>query len=130
MIIVGDRTSTSTAERSKNAIFLGQPAPFAEGPFILAGILECPIFLLFCIKESEQHNIYLEPFAESLKLPRKNRQQALQNTIQRYAERLEHYCLKAPYQWFNFFDFWSTDNQALLTNDLDSSNPENINNAN
>ena len=25
-----------------------------------------------------------------------------------YARRLEAYCLKArPYQWFNFYDFWS-----------------------
>ena len=23
-----------------------------------------------------------------------------------YASRLEHYCIAAPYQWFNFFDYW------------------------
>ena len=23
-----------------------------------------------------------------------------------YAGRLEHYCTVAPYQWFNFFDYW------------------------
>jgi predicted LPLAT superfamily acyltransferase len=27
--------------------------------------------------------------------------------IARYAQRLEHYCLMAPLQWFNFFDFWN-----------------------
>jgi predicted LPLAT superfamily acyltransferase len=25
---------------------------------------------------------------------------------QRYAERLSHFCRIAPYNWFNFFDFW------------------------
>jgi predicted LPLAT superfamily acyltransferase len=24
----------------------------------------------------------------------------------RYVERLEHYCRLAPYNWFNFYDFW------------------------
>jgi predicted LPLAT superfamily acyltransferase len=23
-----------------------------------------------------------------------------------YAGRLEHHTLTAPYQWFNFFDYW------------------------
>ena len=26
-----------------------------------------------------------------------------------YARRLERYCLMAPYQWFNFYDYWSDD---------------------
>jgi predicted LPLAT superfamily acyltransferase len=26
--------------------------------------------------------------------------------FQRYADRLEHYCRVAPYNWFNFYDFW------------------------
>ncbi len=24
-----------------------------------------------------------------------------------YARRLERYCLMAPYQWFNFYDYWA-----------------------
>ena len=24
-----------------------------------------------------------------------------------YVARLEHYCRDAPYNWFNFFDFWA-----------------------
>ncbi|WP_250953399.1 hypothetical protein, partial [Escherichia coli] len=26
--------------------------------------------------------------------------------VDRYAERLEHYALQSPLDWFNFFDFW------------------------
>jgi predicted LPLAT superfamily acyltransferase len=29
--------------------------------------------------------------------------------MQRYADRLEHYCRLAPYNWFNFHDFWQSD---------------------
>ena len=26
--------------------------------------------------------------------------------MQRYADRLAHYARSAPYNWFNFYDFW------------------------
>jgi predicted LPLAT superfamily acyltransferase len=30
---------------------------------------------------------------------------------QRYADRLAHYCLQAPQQWFNFYPFWKSDDE-------------------
>nr|WP_256435615.1 glycosyltransferase family 2 protein [Aliikangiella sp. G2MR2-5] len=110
VIIVGDRTSTSTYGRVRYARFLGHKAPFAEGPYILAGLLDCPVYLMFCLKQSGKYHIYLEHFADSLKFPRRFRDEKLAQTIERYAERLEHYCIKAPEQWFNFFNFWQADN--------------------
>lgn len=114
VIIVGDRTSISQPGRVNYAPFLGYPAPFSQGPFILASILECPIYLLFCLKQSGQYHVYLEPFADSLKLARRNKSEQLQSIIERYSERLEYYCLKAPYQWFNFFTFWQKDDQQHI----------------
>jgi predicted LPLAT superfamily acyltransferase len=40
-------------------------------------------------------------------LPRKDREAALREHVQRYVERLEHYCRLQPDNWFNFYDFWS-----------------------
>ncbi|AOE50978.1 glycosyltransferase family 2 protein [Kangiella sediminilitoris] len=114
VIIVGDRTSVTQFGRVNYAPFLGEPAPFSQGPFILAGLLECPAYLLFCLKQSGQYHIYLEHFSDSLKLTRTHKKQQLQSIIERYAERLEYYCLKAPYQWFNFFDFWQKDDQEHI----------------
>ncbi|MES2626111.1 MAG: glycosyltransferase [Pseudomonadota bacterium] len=110
VIIVGDRTPVNTPGRILYANFLGRKAPFAEGPCILASLLECPVYLIFCIKEAEIYNVYLEPFADTLKFPRAERREMLADKVQAYANRLEHYCLKAPLQWFNFYDFWDTDN--------------------
>jgi predicted LPLAT superfamily acyltransferase len=104
--IVGDRVSVRHEERSLRAPFLGRPAPFPEGPFVLASLLECPVYLLFCVKVDGRYRVFLEPFADPLVLPRVGRQQALERTIARYAARLEAHCLLAPTQWFNFFDFW------------------------
>ncbi|TQV87860.1 glycosyltransferase family 2 protein [Aliikangiella coralliicola] len=110
VIIVGDRTSVSSIGRVQYVDFLGKKAPFAEGPHILAGILECPVYLLFCIKEQGVHNIYLEHFADSLKFSRSTRKQELEGVVQKFAQRLTYYCKKAPLQWFNFYDFWQADN--------------------
>jgi predicted LPLAT superfamily acyltransferase len=104
--IVADRVSVRHKERSLRAPFLGRPAPFPEGPFVLASLLECPVYLLFCLKIEGRYRVFLEPFADPLVLPRANRQQALERVIERYAARLEAHCLLAPTQWFNFFDFW------------------------
>ncbi|HET8697882.1 MAG TPA: glycosyltransferase family 2 protein, partial [Gammaproteobacteria bacterium] len=62
--IVGDRVSVRHKERSIPAPFLGRPAPFPEGPFILASLLGCPVYLLFSIKVGDKYRVLLEPFAD------------------------------------------------------------------
>jgi predicted LPLAT superfamily acyltransferase len=104
--ILSDRLSVKHEDRSIHAPFLGRPAPFPEGPFVLASLLECPVFLLFCLKIGGKYRVSVEPFADPLVLPRAERRAALERPIVRYAERLEAHCLLAPMQWFNFFDFW------------------------
>lgn len=104
--IVGDRVSVRHKERSLYAPFLGRSAPFPEGPFVLASLLACPVYLVFCVSVGRKYRVYVEPFAAPLELPRERRREALQHAVTRYAERLEAHCLLAPTQWFNFFDFW------------------------
>lgn len=106
VVIVGDRISTSAPERAVWADFLGKPAPFAVGPWILASLLQCPVYLMFCMKQTGGYNLMFEPFAEQLRLPRKQRQQVLTEVVQRYAAELERVAGKYPLQWFNFYDFW------------------------
>ena len=87
--------------------FFGSPARFATGPFLLAAILQSPIYLVFGLyREPNRYELLCEPFAERVDLPRKRREEALQEVVSRYARRLEHYCRLAPDNWFNFFEFW------------------------
>lgn len=106
LVIVGDRTPPGERARTCTVDFLGAPAPFAKGPFILAALLECPVYLFFCLKEADGYRIHFERFAERVVLPRAEREARLRELVQRYARRLEAYCLRAPYQWFNFYDYW------------------------
>jgi len=114
VIIVGDRTSVNAVGRVEYVYFLGEKAPFPQGPFILAGLLECPVYLINCIREPDGYHVYHEYFAESLRFPRNKRKVLLKQAIQRYADRLAYFCQKAPLQWFNFFDFWRPDNQDII----------------
>jgi predicted LPLAT superfamily acyltransferase/glycosyltransferase involved in cell wall biosynthesis len=106
VVIVGDRTPAAENGRCVTASFLGEPADFPIGPYVLAAALECPVFLLFCFSEGRGYRVEVEAFANRVSLPRASRQAELQSLAARFAGRLEHYCRLYPLQWFNFFDFW------------------------
>lgn len=106
VVIMGDRTPPAENGRIVTADFLGYPADFAQGPWILASLLECPVYLMFCLSGRQDYTIFLEPFAEKVVLPRKERSFHVADYAQRYARRLEVYCKQYPLQWFNFFHFW------------------------
>ncbi len=106
VVIFADRTSVNAEGRNEWIDFLGAPAPFGQGPFILGSLLECPVYLLLCLKKKDHYAVELDLLTEQIVLPRQNRQQALQSYIQCYADKLASYCVQYPYQWYNFFDFW------------------------
>ncbi|MGC0838719.1 glycosyltransferase family 2 protein [Pantoea agglomerans] len=113
--IVGDRTAVNPQRGGERRViwsdFLGRAAPFPQGPFVLAAALRCPVLLMFALQQQGKLRIHCEPFADPLLLPRAQRQQALQQAVDRYAARLAHYALLAPLDWFNFFDFWTLPDQ-------------------
>jgi len=103
--ILGDRVGLG--EKSVEVEFLGRPARFPTGPFLLAAALGCPIYLTFGLHHPpNRYSLYCVPFADRLELPRASRQQAVVDQVQRWAGRLEYFCRVAPYNWFNFYDFW------------------------
>lgn len=112
--VMGDRAIGGPGARTVEVEFLGETARFPQGPFILAGLLDCPVYLIFCLRDTQgRYKIYLEKFSDSLKLPRKDRREGLQRIVASFASRLEHYCCLAPFQWTNFYDFWDEDRPAL-----------------
>ncbi len=105
--IAGDRTPLGLNGRVCRVPFLGVDAPFSQGPYVLAALMGCPVFLMFCLRDGAGHRVTFEPFAERIELPRRNKDAALEELAARYAQRLEHHCLRDPLQWYNFFDFWA-----------------------
>ncbi len=106
--IAGDRTPVGGGGRVSEIPFLGRPAPFSAGPYVLAHLLGCPVYLLFCLREKGGYRLHFERFAERIELPRgAARGAALAEHAGRYAQRLADLTLLAPFQWYNFFDFWA-----------------------
>jgi predicted LPLAT superfamily acyltransferase len=102
--ILGDRAVSS--ERYELVRFLGDEAAFPAGPFLTAAVLKLPVVLFFCLyRGGNRYELYFEEFADQVSDWRRD-PQALRRWMQRYAERLEHYCRLDPYNWFNFYDFW------------------------
>ncbi|MCA9602748.1 MAG: hypothetical protein R3A78_12120 [Polyangiales bacterium] len=104
--ILADRVGPG--QRSTQVQFLGGTAELPTGPFLLAAHLRCPVYLVFGLYLGDgAYELVAEEFAERVELPRADRDGALAAYAQRFAERLEVRCRQAPYNWFNFFDYWS-----------------------
>lgn len=108
VVIFADRTSVNNPNSVQFVPFLSKPAPFAVGPFALANIMECPVYFMTCLKnpQSGRYQTHIEDFASPVKVKRKERQLYFKQLMEKYADRLTHYCIQEPYQWNNFFDFW------------------------
>jgi predicted LPLAT superfamily acyltransferase len=104
--IAGDRIPVSANPRIAVARFLGETAPFPVGPYILASLFQCAVYLVFSFRAERGPEIHFELFRDSIRLPRQDRNEALAGLVNAYAMRLEFFCRRAPFQWFNFYDFW------------------------
>jgi predicted LPLAT superfamily acyltransferase len=105
---VADRVTEGSPERVIEVPFLGDLAPFPQGPWILASLLGCPVYTIFCVRaERNRYDVFIEPFADKITLPGKQRETKLHDWICCYALNLEKYCCRFPHHWFNFYDFWS-----------------------
>jgi predicted LPLAT superfamily acyltransferase len=110
--IMADRALAT--DRSVTVDFLGGHARLPAGPWQLAHALQVPIVLGFgCYHGGNRYTAHFELFGESVRLPRENREAAIAECAQRYARRLEYYARLAPYNWFNFYDYWNTSDEVM-----------------
>lgn len=94
-------------EKTVEVDFLGGRARLPVAPWLLAHALQAPVLIGFglYLGGGRYHNDF-ELFAERVIIPRDRRDAAVQEYAQRYADRLAHHARKAPYNWFNFYDYW------------------------
>jgi predicted LPLAT superfamily acyltransferase len=87
--------------------FLGKPAPFPAGPWLLASVLKIPVVLCMGIYlGGNRYRLIFEAFSDGIDIPRAQRAVVLEGIVARYAARVEHYARMYPFNWFNFYDFW------------------------
>ena len=105
--IAGDRVPLHAGRANTVAVpFLGRPAPFPTGAYVMASLLKCPLVMMGCIRQGDTHEIVFERIAEEVRLPRADRLAACAAYAGDFAQRLERLLARAPYEWFNFYSFW------------------------
>ena len=100
-------------EPALNIPFMGRDAPFPTAPWLVAAALKVPVVLAFGLyRGGPRYDLEFESFSDSVAVPRQQRAQAVHALIRRYAARLEHHARDAPYNWFNFYDFWGGEDEG------------------
>jgi len=83
--------------------FLGAPARFPLGPLRMAALLRCRVvFMAGLYLGGNRYLLHFEPLADfgaAAASP--------EVALAAYVACLEHHCRAAPYNWFNFYDFWA-----------------------
>jgi predicted LPLAT superfamily acyltransferase len=101
--MLADRTLAS--DTTARVDFLGAPAAFPTGPARLAALLRPSVVLMVGLyRGGNRYEIHFERLAAPA-LARLGPEDTTR-LMASYVARLEHYCREAPYNWFNFFDFW------------------------
>lgn len=112
--MLADRTLGNEAMTMLN--LLGSDAALPTGPFRMAAILRRPVvFMVGLYLGANRYQIHFETLADFSETPRGERDQAVKLAMQRYVELLNRYTRLAPYNWFNFFDYWQSVPKTLQT---------------
>jgi predicted LPLAT superfamily acyltransferase len=103
--MLADRRLNQDATRPE--LFFNEPAEFPVGPFRMAAILRRPVlFIVGLYAGGNRYDLHFETLADFSDIPVGGRDAAVRAAMARYAQLLEQHCQSAPYNWFNFFDFW------------------------
>ncbi len=106
--VLADRSLPGGRHGNARANFLGEPAEFPEGPFRLSMVMQLPVVMTIALKTGpKRYDVFFEELLSGDPVPAGNREKVVQERIEKFASRLEHYCQQAPFQWFNFYDFWA-----------------------
>ncbi|MBL4648014.1 MAG: lipid A biosynthesis acyltransferase [Gammaproteobacteria bacterium] len=98
--ILNDRVMNH--EKSLPCQFFNETIHLPTGPLKLAKLSKVPVILFFALyRGNNRYDIHFESFTECYQ------SQDMATLLQRYANRLEYYAKDAPYNWFNFYDYWS-----------------------
>jgi len=106
VVLAADRAPANAAGRVVDVDFLGAKASFPQGPYILASLLGCRVYTVFCLRHGQQYSIDFKVFSDLIKLDRRDRERQIAIHAGHFATSIENILRRAPLQWYNFYGFW------------------------
>jgi predicted LPLAT superfamily acyltransferase len=88
--------------------FLGKPARFPAGPFLLASTFKVPVSFVFAVKESKLHYHLFASEIKDYSIFLKN--DVIEQMLNDYRIEMEKKVKQYPEQWFNYYNFWEQKN--------------------
>lgn len=110
IVIVADRTPIGS-NACLSVPFLGESAPIALGPFLLATLLKCPAWSMICTRQTNpkspaRYRVDFTRLFDGSAVSRTQRSTVLAAMAQEWVKTLQNALMNSPLDWFNFFDFW------------------------
>lgn len=103
--IMGDRYAGGPAAEVE---FLGSKVRLPAAAYSLAAATSSPVAVLLAAKTGRRrYSLKLWAVFRPEPSDRENRRRDMTQWAQRFADAMEGYLRQYPYQWYNFFDFWS-----------------------
>jgi len=110
--MMGDRINGN--EPAVTSTLLNAPVAMPRGPFTLPLITGAPLFFGFGLyRGGNRYDLHFEAVPLAQPVSRGERNQRIQQLVDQFAQRIEHHLHSAPYNWFNFYDFWSQGDDSL-----------------
>ena len=112
VVISADRVPARNKDRCLDISFLGHQAKLPYGPFLINALLNCPTFFIFSMRKYQtgfnpKYTVHIIKSDVNFDGGRKEREEKIKELAAQYKTLIERFCLKYPFQWYNFFNFWS-----------------------
>lgn len=112
VVSAGDRVAKKADSRYIRADFLGKEAPWSYGVYLIAMLLKAPVYYLFGTRKKDvsfnrKYQVHVVKSSVETNCGRKERETNLKNLCLEFVRELEKVCLEHPFQWYNFYNFWT-----------------------
>lgn len=106
--LLGDRILENKPRKTVRCRILGGEVDLPSAPILIAASLKVPIIVFFGLyRGGNRYELHFEVLAERIELDPGQREEQVRQWMQKYADILERTICSAPYNWFNFYDYWN-----------------------
>ncbi len=112
----GDRM---VGKKGRSVPFLGAPVTFPVGPFAVAAATGAPIIPIFTYKRGFKHYLFHAFDPIDVQSLGNERDMQITEGLKKFVNSIEMVVKDNPYEWFNFYDFWESENTQPVSNKKD-----------